>query len=89
MAGVIDDEISGLVERAHEQAREILIVHRSVLDRLSEKLIEQETLDGDELDEILHGVAGSPSTEQRFVANTKPSLDPQPAEQMRAEGLDQ
>ena len=89
MAGVIDAEISGLVERAHEQAREILIVHRSVLDRFAEQLIEKETLDGDELDEILQRVTGSSPTEQRFVANTAPNLDPQPAEQMRAEGLDQ
>jgi cell division protease FtsH len=89
IAGVIDAEISGLVERAHEQAREILIVHRSVLDWFAEQLIEKETLDGDELDEILQRVTGTSPTEQRFVANTTPNLDPQPADQMRAEGLDQ
>ncbi len=89
IAALIDREVRGLVDRAHDEAREILTIHRSVLDRLADALIEHETLDGNELGAILAGAGGgSPDTVGTATASG-PVLDtPQPAEQMRTEGMD-
>lgn len=92
IASVIDEEVQVLVDAAHDEARELLTLHRKVLDRLAEALIEHETLEGDALEEILAGVGGSVDrTAGDLEATTPPSTgptitSPQPAEQMRAEG---
>ena len=52
IASKIDDEVRTLVDAAANEARELLTLHRPVLDRLAEALIEQETLIRSELDEI-------------------------------------
>ena len=89
VASQIDFEVSALVTAAHVEAREILTLHRSVLDRLAEALIEDETLHGDRLNDILDGTAGGAPDNARNVASTGHGLSsPQPAEQMRAEGPD-
>jgi cell division protease FtsH len=56
VASIIDEEVRRLITRAHDEARTILTTHREALDRLAESLIEQETLDEDEIKEILHDV---------------------------------
>ncbi len=84
----IDSEVLALVESAHEEAREILTLHRSVLDRLAEELIEHESLDGDALEAIL-SEAGGAVENSPAGASAHPTINPpQPAEQMRAEGMD-
>ncbi|TSD63704.1 ATP-dependent zinc metalloprotease FtsH [Aeromicrobium piscarium] len=45
IAATIDDEISALIERAHQEAFDILAENRDVLDALVEELMEKETLD--------------------------------------------
>lgn len=88
VATQIDREVRGLVEAAHEEAREILTLHRVVLDRLAEGLIEHESLDGAELESILTEVGGVVENSP-VGASSHPNIEtPQPAEQMRAEGLD-
>jgi len=52
VAEKIDAEVKELVCEAYERAKEILITHRDVLDQLAEKLLEQETVEASELDEI-------------------------------------
>jgi cell division protease FtsH len=56
LATAIDDEVRKLVDDAHEEAREILTIHREVLHRLAESLIEHETLDDAALLEIFAAV---------------------------------
>ena len=56
LAKRIDEEIRTLVDSAGEEAREILTLHRPVLDRLADALIEKETLNKDELDVIFDGL---------------------------------
>ena len=88
VASQIDSEIRALVESAHVEAREILTLHRSVLDRLAAGLIEFESLDGDELERIL-SEAGDSIEDSVAGASSHPTIEsPQPAEQMRAEGMD-
>ncbi len=90
IASIIDDEVRGLVDAAHDEAREILTLHRKVLDRMAEALIEHETLEGDDLEGILAGVGGSVSGTAGDLGaspSTGPAItSPKPAEQMRAEG---
>ncbi len=56
VASVIDEEVRYLINQAHEEARTILTTHSDALDRIADALIENETLDGDEVREILHDV---------------------------------
>jgi cell division protease FtsH len=53
VAARIDGEIRALIHRGHEEARAILEAHRATLDLLAAALIEKETLDTAELQEIL------------------------------------
>lgn len=52
VAEKIDGEVKQLVCEAYDKAKEILLEHRDVLDKLAERLLEQETIDASELDEI-------------------------------------
>jgi cell division protease FtsH len=52
-AAAIDEEVSGLVDRAYARATEVLISNRPVLDELAELLVKKETVDAEELQELL------------------------------------
>jgi cell division protease FtsH len=52
-AATIDEEVRSLVDRANERAKEFLTNNRRVLDLIAQMLIEKETVDADELQEIL------------------------------------
>jgi cell division protease FtsH len=49
VASDIDDEVRRLLDDAHDEAAEILTLHRATLDRMAEELIEHETLDEERL----------------------------------------
>ena len=53
LAAKIDNAVLHLLDRAHEKARQILLQRRGKLDELAEKLIETETLAGDDLLSLL------------------------------------
>jgi cell division protease FtsH len=53
VAAMIDEEVRSFVHTAYERAKEILVTHRSALDKLSEALLQKETLDGKDLQELL------------------------------------
>ena len=52
-AGIIDEEIKKIVDEAYGRAVSILTENREVLIRVSEALIERETLDANELDMLI------------------------------------
>lgn len=52
-AGQIDEEISKLVEEAHQRVRGILSAHRDVLDQLAHLVSEKEVVQGEELRKML------------------------------------
>jgi len=52
-ASAVDDEVRNLVEQAYRRAKAVLTENRAILDRLAEMLIEKETVDADELQELL------------------------------------
>jgi len=61
VASTIDGEIRILIEAAHQEAYEILIQNRAVLDRLVLELMEKETLHKEEIEKIFADVAARPS----------------------------
>ncbi len=52
-AATVDDEVRQLVEVAYCRAKEVLVNNRHVLDLLATMLVEKETVDAEELQEIL------------------------------------
>jgi cell division protease FtsH len=52
-AATIDEEVSQLVEEAYRRATAVLTNNRSVLDELADMLVERETVDAEELQELL------------------------------------
>ena len=56
----IDDEVAVMLTDKYAEARKILLDNRATLDRIAEALLERETLDTADLDQILRGVALQP-----------------------------
>lgn len=56
VAASIDDEVRALINQAHEESRRILETHIDALHRLADELMERETLDADEVAEVLDDV---------------------------------
>jgi cell division protease FtsH len=52
-AAAIDEEVSLLVDEAYRRAKDVLITNRPVLDELADMLVERETVDAEELQELL------------------------------------
>ena len=55
MAKAIDGEVRGFIEKARQSAQKIISENRSKLEALADALLEKETLDGAEIDEIIKG----------------------------------
>ena len=56
IAGIVDGEIRNLIENAHQEAYEILVANREILDDLVGVLLEKETLLKDEIEKIFKKV---------------------------------
>jgi len=56
VAAIIDEEVRKLITQAHEEAREILSAHRAALDRISQVLVDKETIDAAEVATIFADV---------------------------------
>jgi cell division protease FtsH len=56
----IDSEIRRLIDEAHDEALDILTEHRIHLDRIAEVLIERETIEKEELIDLLDGLVKRP-----------------------------
>ncbi len=61
IASAIDDEVRRLIESAHDEAWEILVLYRDVLDNLVLQLMEHETLSRQQVLEIFAPVHKRPS----------------------------
>jgi cell division protease FtsH len=56
IAGVVDREIRRLIENAHQEAFDILVANRKILDEMVIELLEKETLNKDEIAAIFKKV---------------------------------
>ncbi len=52
-ASMIDEEVSDLVAVAYQRAKDVLVGNKHVLDKLAEMLVERETVDSEELSQLL------------------------------------
>ncbi|WP_013320241.1 ATP-dependent zinc metalloprotease FtsH3 [Gloeothece verrucosa] len=52
-AAAIDEEVRNLVDQAYRRAKEVLVNNRHILDKLADMLIEKETVDAEELQDVL------------------------------------
>ncbi|MCB2053378.1 MAG: cell division protein FtsH, partial [Geminicoccaceae bacterium] len=68
----IDTEIRRIVETGYKRAREVLEEHLALLHELSSKLLEHETLTGDEIRAILRG---EPMPASKSYDDTPPKSD--------------
>ncbi len=76
VASQIDDEVRELIERAHDEAWEILVQYRDVLDDMVLKLLDKETLGKAELAEIFASVDKRPV--RKIVTARKPPTNRPP-----------
>lgn len=53
VAAKIDRQVRRILESCYQKAKQILLEHRPLLDRLADTLVERETLDGDEFRAIV------------------------------------
>lgn len=89
IAGQVDQEIRQLIENAHQEAFDILVDNREILDRLVIELLEKETLGKDEIAEIFRSVNGpKPRGAWTGSATRKPSNQPPVAIPPRLNGDD-
>lgn len=78
LAITIDAEVRALLEQAHNEAYEVLVQNRDILDNLARELLEKETLDHNQVAEIFTHVKKLParptwlSHDDRPVSNRPP-----------------
>lgn len=56
VASEIDKEVRRIVEECYQRAKSLLQENRHVLDAIANRLLERETIDGEELDELLESM---------------------------------
>jgi cell division protease FtsH len=80
VAQQIDDEVQNLIQHAHDQAKKILTENKARLVHIAEKLIVQETIEGEELEatftEPLSTKAKAPSPPKPVAAATTAKAKP-------------
>lgn len=60
IAGVVDREIRNLIENAHQEAFDILVANRKILDEMVLELLDKETLNKDDISRIFAKVKAWP-----------------------------
>ena len=78
VAAIVDSEIREMIENAHQEAFDILVANRETLDRMVEELLENETLNKEEIERIFKKVkkvkprAAWTGSQQRVPSNLPP-----------------
>jgi cell division protease FtsH len=84
----VDREVRALIEQAHNEAYEVLNANRDVLDRLALALLEEETLDHNQLDDIFKDVRKLPERRQWLSSDDRPVSQQPPIEVPRTQQLE-
>ncbi|WP_158865996.1 ATP-dependent zinc metalloprotease FtsH [Leifsonia sp. AG29] len=71
----VDAEVRALIEKAHDEAWEVLNNNRAILDRLAASLLEHETLDHNQIAEIFADVEKLPERPQWLSSDKRPISD--------------
>jgi cell division protease FtsH len=78
-ARLIDHAMKNLVEGAYQRAKDLLATHRAVLQALAQGLLDRETLDSQEIDQIIESFKKPPEE-----PDTQEEVGPLPLEFQRA-----
>ncbi|MDX6313137.1 MAG: cell division protease FtsH, partial [Streptomyces sp.] len=82
VAGLVDEEVKKLIETAHNEAWEILVENRDVLDSLVMALLEKETLNKEQIAEVFKPIIKRPprpawtGSSRRTPSTRPPVLSP-------------
>ena len=77
VAAAIDEEVRAFIEAAHQEAYDVLVANREVLDKLVVELLEKETLDQKEVKRIFADLhMREPRPAWTGSANRQPSPEP-------------
>jgi len=68
IADRIDDEVRKIIKYCEQKAIEIILDNRVVIDLVVEKLLDKETMDGDEFREILSSYTVLPNKNLPYVS---------------------
>jgi cell division protease FtsH len=80
IAAIIDEEINKLLTNAHQEAFDVLVANRSVLDALVTELLEHETIDRKGLGDIFAGVVMRPGRPAWTGSDTRTPSDIPPVD---------
>ncbi|HXK34502.1 MAG TPA: hypothetical protein VNM91_10865, partial [Dehalococcoidia bacterium] len=84
VAEEIDEEVRRLVDHAYQTARTTLIENRERLDKLVKILLEEETIEGEDLRRILDGIDSDEPPASVPVEDAKPAVEELTEEQREA-----
>lgn len=56
LAEQIDQEVTNIIQKAHHRAKTVLQKHKELLKKISERLIKDETIEGDEFEKFFTGL---------------------------------
>jgi cell division protease FtsH len=91
VAADIDGEVRALIELAHDEAWEILVEYRDVLDNMVLELMEKETITQDDMNRICARVAKRPPMSpfngfgKRLPSEAPPVLTPAERDKLKAQ----
>ncbi|HEV2344486.1 MAG TPA: ATP-dependent zinc metalloprotease FtsH [Actinocrinis sp.] len=92
VAAIVDEEVKKLIETAHDEAWEVLVENRDILDRLVLELLEKETLDKAQIANVFRDVrmrAARPAwtgSTRRVPSDRPPVKTPKELELAKANG---
>jgi cell division protease FtsH len=75
-ANIIDEEIRSIVDRNYQRARQLLIDNMEKLHKMAEALVKYETLDTNQIDQIMDGQVPSPPAD--WDDDNRPGAAPPP-----------
>ena len=87
-AKVIDEEVKKIIDSCYEKARTILVDNRDKLDAMVDALLEYETIDRPQIDDIMAGRIPSPPSNWNDDPPSEPPSDPVNSDEAPDEGED-
>ena len=86
-ARAIDAEVKGVIERNYERARSLLEEHDQILHRMAEALLQYETLDKDQIEDIMNGKPPRPPKDSGDAPVTPSGPDGAPSGERKPDGV--
>jgi cell division protease FtsH len=86
VAEEIDEEVRHIIDRAYSTAKQVLTENRAKLNEVAERILEEETIEGDDLTQLLAAPVGQAPKRAEKPAPPSPPAEgtPQPAEEPQA-----